>query len=536
MMAGKKEKGAAGMKTGENIYKLRTEANLSRERFAELCGVSVQAVQKWESGATVPDLANAVKIAAYFGITVDCLIFGRDLRKAEFVPSEMKPDYGNLPQGETYYGLLDLEYTQSTEEGLDLERYRDLFAAAATLPQGEVKKRIGDALFLAVCNAEIRKDFAYNEPSDYETIKTLCTGGFEKREPDSDSIESKIHGAWMGRICGCLLGKTVEGMRTDELVPLLKETDNYPMRRYITRAEMSEEIYAKYKYGLRVRAYADDGEGMPADDDTNYLVLGQMIIEKFGREFTPYDVLSTWAVSQPKSAYWTAEQIAYCNFVKGYCPPETAKFQNPYREWIGAQIRGDYYGYINAGDPEAAAEAAFRDASISHVKNGIYGEMFVSAMIAEAAVEQDIETIVLAGLSQIPATSRLHAALSGVLDGWRKGVSCKDAFAGVHRRFDEFSAHGWCHVIANAMIVCAALLYGRGDYGKSICLAVETGYDTDCNGATVGSVLGMRNGIGGIGAEWTKPVGDTLYTEILGRNKVSVKECVQKTLEHLRKK
>ena len=146
------------MNTGENIYRLRTEANLTRERFAESCGVSVQAVQKWESGATVPDLANAVKIAKYFGVTVDSLVFGRDLRKAEANPAEMKPDYGNLPQGETYYGLLDLEFTQATEEGLDLERYRDLFAAAAALPQGEVKKRIGDALFLAVCNAELREE------------------------------------------------------------------------------------------------------------------------------------------------------------------------------------------------------------------------------------------------------------------------------------------------------------------------------------------------------------------------------------------
>ncbi len=524
------------MNTGENIYRLRTEANLTRERFAESCGVSVQAVQKWESGATVPDLANAVKIAKYFGVTVDSLVFGRDLRKAEANPAEMKPDYGNLPQGETYYGLLDLEFTQATEEGLDLERYRDLFAAAAALPQGEVKKRIGDALFLAVCNAELREGYAYREPSDYEEILSLCEGGAEKRELDSSVAEERIAGAWTGRICGCMLGKTVEGMRTDELIPLLKETGNYPMHRYIRRAEMTEEIYAKYRYGLKARAFVDDAEGMPADDDTNYLVLAQMITEKFGKDFTPYDVLSTWAVTQPKSAYWTAEQIAYCNFVKGYYPPETAKFQNPYREWIGAQIRGDYYGYIHAGDPRSAAEAAFRDASISHIKNGIYGEMFVAAMIAEAAVERDTEKIIGAGLAQIPRTSRLHAAVSGVLADFRAGVSAREAFAKVHRAFDEFTPHGWCHVIANAMIVCCALLYGKGDYGKSVCLAVETGYDTDCNGATVGSVLGMRNGIGGIGAEWTEPIGDVLYTEILGRSRVSIKECVKKTLEHLRKK
>lgn len=66
------------------------------------------------------------------------------------------------------------------------------------------------------------------------------------------------------------------------------------------------------------------------------------------------------------------------------------------------------------------------------------------------------------------------------------------------------------------MIVAAALLYGNGDFGKSICMAVETGFDTDCNGVTVGSILGMRNGKGGIDNVWTEPIGDRLETTLFG--------------------
>lgn len=83
------------------------------------------------------------------------------------------------------------------------------------------------------------------------------------------------------------------------------------------------------------------------------------------------------------------------------------------------------------------------------------------------------------------------------------------------------------------MIVVAALLYGNGDFGKSVCMAVETGFDTDCNGATVGSVLGMAMGIDNIGDVWKEPINDTLHTSIFGVGTVKVSDCVKQTLKHL---
>jgi ADP-ribosylglycohydrolase len=86
------------------------------------------------------------------------------------------------------------------------------------------------------------------------------------------------------------------------------------------------------------------------------------------------------------------------------------------------------------------------------------------------------------------------------------------------------------------MIVAAALLYGNGDYGKSICMAVETGFDTDCNGATVGSILGMANGIESIPEYWTKPINDTLHTSIFGVDTVKISDRVKITMGHINDK
>ncbi len=520
------------------IGKLREKSNMSQEQFAELFGVSRQSVQKWESGVSLPDIDKLIKISKRFDISLDALIFDSDTRITEELKTtkELKPKYANIHVWESYYSTLGLttEYQQSIEEGLDIAQYKDLFDVVTRLPQDEIKKKLGDVLFHIVHNAKTVEGYKYNEPSTLEEIKNLRKAFKFKGVVDSSTLKDKIHGAWMGRICGCLLGKTVEGIKTDELIPFLKETNNYPMHRYIRRSDLNDDILNKYKYRFENRCYADTADGMPVDDDTNYVVLAQKVIEKYGRDFTSYDMSRLWLSLQPKDAYCTAERVAFCNFVNGYEPPESAAYKNPYREWIGAQIRGDYFGYINPGNPELAAEMAFRDASISHTKNGIYGEMFVAAMLAIAATTNDIKTIILGGLAQIPHTSRLYEAICDVINQYENGISQEDCFAEIHNRYNEYTSHGWCHTISNAMIVVASLLYGKGDYGKSICMSVQMGFDTDCNGATVGSILGLAFGTKCIDEVWTKPINNKLHTSIFGVGTIKITDAVETTMKHIK--
>lgn len=520
----------------ENIQALRKSRHITQEKMADLFGVSRQSIQKWESGASVPEVAKLVEIAKAFGISLDALLDegGAEASGDARFANKIEPSYQALQDWEKYECLLETEYVQCTEEGKDIGHLEGLIREISCLPNGRHKAALADVVFEMLLNAPKRPGYAYYEPSDYADIARVSRHSARIPVKKDNALRGRIKGAWLGRICGCLLGKPIEGIRLDELVPLLKETNNYPMHRYILASELSDRLCERYTFELRDKCYPDTIERAPSDDDTNYLIIAKLLLDRYGRAFTPADVAAVWLDVQSKNAYFTAERIAYRNFMNGYLPPESAQYKNPYREWIGAQIRGDYFGYINPGDPKTAAEMAFRDASISHVKNGIYGEMFAAAMLAKAAVCGDAEEVIRAGLGEIPPDSRLYEQVTRVLESHRAGHSFDETVQTlILSQYDDKIGHHWCHTIPNAMIVTAALLYGSLDYGKTICLAVQSGFDTDCNGATAGSVVGMMIGAARIPAEWTTPVNGKLDTTVFGVETVLIDDMVEATFGHM---
>lgn len=449
---------------------------------------------------------------------------------------KIQPDYSGEYYWDSYCKTLDIEMKQCIDEGLDITDFKATFEKAVEMPYSREQADLADEIFEKIINAKIRSDYKYNEPSDLEGIRALRKPySYKEIALDDDLLYKKIKGAWYGRICGCLLGKPLEGIKKGELYTLLTSTNNYPLHRYVVSGDITQEMIDSYNFWLRDKAWADVIECAPVDDDTTYTVLSQLLIEKFGYDFTSKDVAKIWLQSQPIEKYFTAEKSAYRNFINGYAPPYSAVYQNPYREWIGAQIRGDYYGYITPGNKEKAAEYAFRDASISHVKNGIYGEMFASAMISSAADAENVSDVIKAGLSEIPHTSRLYEAVYDIINKYESGVSCEECVSFINNKYDEFDPHNSVHTIPNALIVTIALLYGNGDFGKSICLAVGMCYDTDCNGATVGSVLGMLNGFDSIGDEWISVLKNKLDTGITGVGVVEISTLVEKTISHVKR-
>jgi len=375
----------------------------------------------------------------------------------------------------------------------------------------------------------MRDGYPYHEPSDLEGIRRSRPAGAGeiRMKFDDKMLPDRILGAWLGRCSGCLLGKPVEGIRSEDMWGYLKDLNKYPLREYF-RSDVPEEITKKYKID-RTRPFINNVTHMVEDDDLNYTVTALAVMKKHGRDFTPANVADFWMDNIPVNHTCTAEKIAYRNFCNLIKPPLSASFANPYREWIGAQIRTDFYGYIAPGNPELAAEFAFRDACISHTKNGIYGAMWVAAMLSAAPGEDNPGRVIEIGLTQIPVQSRFREGITRVI-GWHKeGLGFEEAILRIHRAWDEKQLHHWCHTISNAQLVTVGLLWGEGDFEKSVCRAVQGCLDTDCNGATAGSVVGMMLGAGKLPGKWTGPLNDTLETGLTGYTRVKVSQLAEET-------
>ncbi|MCC3373699.1 ADP-ribosylglycohydrolase family protein [Cohnella sp. REN36] len=431
---------------------------------------------------------------------------------------------------------LYIELLQAGDEGKNVEGLERRIADIAALDERE---RLAAELLDDTERLPVRDGYAYDEPSDLDGIRLARPADRTAPLPYATgraAVYDSMYGAWLGRCAGCLLGQPVEGWKRERLTGFLRDSNNYPIERYLS-SDQPQAIIDRYEitndgqvYGSPHLNWINNVSHMVEDDDTNYTIIGLAILEKYGFDFSPEDVAESWLMNLPILHVCTAERVAYRNLVQLVEPPRSASFRNVYREWIGAQIRADLFGYANPGHPEKAAEMAWRDASISHVKNGIYGEMWVAAMLASAAVHSDIERIIQDGLNEIPARSRLAEAIRDVV-GWRReGISWEEGIARIHERYDEYSSHHWCHTISNAMIVALALLFGETDLERTIGIAVAAAFDTDCNGATAGSIVGMIRGAKALPEKWTAPLNDLIKSGVDGFGLVRISELAERTV------
>ena len=390
--------------------------------------------------------------------------------------------------------LLQEELDQLNEEGKAFNRDE---LCNRIISCGDDKSKLME-IYTDIQNLPMRKDFGYSEPSELEKIEEQSNVAALPEDAYTDIESNYFYGAWLGRCIGCAWGQPVEGKKSEEIVQWYKNAGKYPINFYVptVSGEQRNEGPATDEH-LR---------GMPLDDDTRYTVLNYLLLKSKGYEFDSWDVGEHWAWHLPFRFVCTAETQSYYNFLSiDKCTPwgkpegamellkeaKTNTYLNPYREWIGAQIRCDAFAYVAAGMPKLASRLAYKDAYFSHTKNGIYGEMFFATLISAAFVYKDIDKCMDIALSVVPVNSRFYEMVLWTRKLAASNLSREELMAEL---LEWSKQYNWVHTLNNAACCIAAILRYGNDFRKAVAFVVECGADTDCNGATVGSFMGALLG------------------------------------------
>ncbi|MFF3445580.1 ADP-ribosylglycohydrolase family protein [Streptomyces sp. NPDC002667] len=347
--------------------------------------------------------------------------------------------------------------------------------------------------------------------------------------PVGTDIADRVLGGWLGRIAGNMLGKPVEQgdhWTRDRIDRYLRRAGALPLTDYLPGPAGDDtgefELRPEWRSCVRGRIH-----GSCRDDDVDYAILGLDLLETHGFSFSTEQVGDLWLARLPFLQTFTAERAAYRNLAQGLRPPVTATYENPYQEWIGALIRADVYGWTSPGLPMRAASLARRDAVLSHTGNGVYGAMWAAALISAAFTAPSVRDALDSALGVVPASSRLSRAVRRVIALHETRMSWEETLATVS---EETAGMGWIHTVPNAAVLTAGLLYGDGDFTRTITLTVRGGLDTDSNGATAGSVAGVLCGAEAIPPQWKDPLEDTVRSAVFGFDGVRITELASRTV------
>jgi ADP-ribosylglycohydrolase len=428
--------------------------------------------------------------------------------------------------------LVGHELRQAREEGKDVDAIERRWFALGGAPaptRGASQEPVAPevrALALDLLDEldGLPRPHAAEEPEGFDDI--LAEADPVPIRPAVDVAE-RVAGAWLGRAVGCVLGKPVENVPREGIRAIAQATGNWPVAGWFTAVGLPDEVSERWPWNRASRptSLAENIDGIPEDDDLNFTMLGVALLERCGTGFDALDVAKLWLDYLPAGRIFTAERVALRNLLEAYLPPETATRRNPFREWIGARLRVDAYGWAASGDPVAAARMAWEDARLSHTANGVYAAMFMAAAHTASLSESSAAACADAGLSVVPARSRLAVALRAVRD--LAGELEWEAL--VDRIFADFDYHH-VHAINNTALVAAALYVYDGDFSGGISAVVQGGLDTDTNGAAVGSILGALAGPDGIEERWSAPLHGRFSTSLPGFDGITLDELVQRTL------
>lgn len=373
------------------------------------------------------------------------------------------------------------------------------------------------------CLAE-DQELTVREPDSIEAICALRPEGVRMlwQSFDREKYIDRLKGAFMGRMAGCTLGAIVEFWSVEAMKDWAEYIgDQFPPIDYWSAIKSPNN--KRYGVSECSKYTKKEMDGVPVDDDVTYTLLGLLIAEDYGLEFTVEDVGAAWLKYLPYAC--TAEEVALKNLKDGIAPLKAGETNNPFCQWIGADIRSDPWGYLAPGLPSKAAELAYKDAYISHRRNGIYGEMYFSAVIAAGFETENTIDALEIGLTEIPKDCLLAEDIRWALEAGKAIKDYKEARKTVEERFGGMSG---VHTNLNACLTIFGLMIGGDDFTKVIGETVAMGYDNDCTAATAGSIFGAVKGIKAIPKHWYENFNNKVLTYINDNPEFAIDDVIER--------
>ena len=237
------------------------------------------------------------------------------------------------------------------------------------------------------------------------------------------------------------------------------------------------------------------------------------VFERLGVD-APVDSLAM-AFAHAGYPLWHANQAARYNILNGIMPPQSGHWRyNPHADDIDYQIEADYAGLMAPAMPNTASEISDKVGHIMNYGDGWYGGVYMGAMYSIAFASDNIEFIVTEALKTIPAESKFYRCMNDVIECWRANPDdWRVAWDMLDKKWNEDIACSEgalrpfnIDATINSAYVIIGLLYGEGDFGRTLDISMRCGQDSDCNPASAGGILGTAIGYDNIPEEWLAPL------------------------------
>jgi ADP-ribosylglycohydrolase len=311
-------------------------------------------------------------------------------------------------------------------------------------------------------------------------------------DPALDIDEAVLRG-WTGQIAGAAFGTPLEGCTGPSIAAV---------------------------YGSRIEGYPAHPDTL--NDDVVYELVLLDAIEEIGRGWTSADIGRAWAAEVPFG--WSAEWVALGNLRAGIAAPASGIVDNPFSDWIGAQMRGMAGGLLAPGRPLAARRWAAIDAAVSHDADGAAGGMWAAMLCALSFSGRSVREILVRSCSLLPE-GRTRSVITHAIDVCRASSASSDAWAVLDAALVRF---GWVHAFPNAAAVTVALWFDGDDLTTAFATLARCGLDVDCNAGLVGTVCGIRKPVP---EEWAGPLGGRFDTYLPRHPTVEIGALARRTTE-----